>query len=444
MDIKLCSVGGYNEVGKNMTALRVGDEVIILDMGFFLPSLISFEEGEIPRKDLGAKELIKAGAIPDDSVLESWRDKVKAIAFSHAHLDHVGASLYLSNKYNAPLLGTRFTLEVLKAMAQDEGITLKNELKVLNPNSVYEVSKNIKIEFINMTHSTLQTVMIAVHTPKGVILYANDFKFDNHPVIGKKPNYDALKSLQGDVLALIVDSLYAPGEWKTPSEKVAREMLKDIMLGTSNERHAIITTTFASHLARLKSIIDFSRALDRKVVFLGRSLAKYTFAAERAEILNYSKKVEILSYRRQMEKRLKKIEKDRDKYVIVCTGNQGEPRSALVRMASGQLPFKFLPEDHVIFSCKTIPVEANLNNRALLESKLKHKKARIFTDIHSSGHPGREDLRDLVDMVKPKHIFPVHGNATQDKAMADLAVEMGYKKDKNVHLMKNGNHISLR
>lgn len=444
MDVKLCCVGGYNEVGKNMTALRIGDEVIILDMGFFLPSLISFEDGEIPRKNLGAKELMKAGAIPDDSVLESWRDKVKAIAFSHGHLDHVGAALYLSNKYNAPLIGTRFTLEVLNAMARDENITLKNELKALNPNSVYEISKNLKIEFINMTHSTLQTVMIAIHTPKGVILYANDFKFDNHPVIGKKPNYDALKSLQGDVLALIVDSLYAPGEWKTPSEKVAREMLKDVMLGTDNEGHAIITTTFASHLARLKSIIDFSRALDRKVIFLGRSLAKYTFAAERAEILNYSKKVEILSYKRQIEKRLKKIEKDRDKYVIVCTGNQGEPRSVLVRMASGQLPFKFLPEDHVIFSCKTIPVEANMNNRALLESKLKHKKARIFTDIHQSGHPGREDLRDLVDMIKPKHIFPVHGNASQDKAMADLAIEMGYKKDKNVHLMNDGGHISLR
>ncbi len=444
MDIELCCVGGYDEVGKNMTAIRVGDEVIILDMGFFLPKLINYEEEGGHRADLTAKELIKAGAIPDDTVMEGWKDKVKAIAFSHCHLDHVGAALYLSNKYNAPILGTAFTLEVLRTMARDEGIELKNELKVLNPNAMYRVTKNIKVEFINMTHSTLGTVMVAVHTPRGIILYANDFKFDNHPVVGKKPNYDKLKSMRGKIIALIVDSLYAHGEWKTPSEKVAREMLKDVMLGTDNKGHAIIVTCFASHIARLKSILDFSRALNRKVVFLGRSLAKYSLAAERAGLVDYSKKAEIISYSRQMEKKLRKIEKNRHKYVVVCTGNQGEPRSVLVKMASGQLPFKFLPEDHIIFSCKTIPVEPNKTNREVLEKKLKQKRVRIFINIHQSGHPGREDLRDLVDLVNPDNIFPVHGTKREDMAMADLAVEMGYKKGKNVHLMSDGDFIKLK
>ncbi len=444
MDIKLCGVGGYNEVGKNMTALKIGDEVVILDMGFFLPKLISFEEEGGQRKNLTPKGLMELGAIPNDSVISSWKNKVKAIAFSHCHLDHVGASLYLANKYKAPLLGTRFTLEVLKSMAKDEKINLKNDLNVLNANSSHKVSKNIKIEFINMTHSTPQTVMIAVHTPEGVILYANDFKFDNYPVLGKKPNYEKLKALKGNVKALIVDSLYADAERKTPSEKVAREMLKDVMLGTDNKGHAIIVTCFASHLARLKSIIDFGKALNRKIVFMGRSMAKYTLAAEKAELVKYSKDVEILSYSRQMEKKLKKIEKNRDQYLIACTGNQGEPGSVLTRLASGQLPFKFYPEDHVIFSCKTIPVDINIANRALLERKLKQKKTRIFTDIHVSGHAGREDLRDLVDMVQPKHIFPVHGNPMQDLAMAELATEMGYKKGKNVHLINDGDILDLK
>jgi len=446
MDIKLCSVGGYSEVGKNCTAIKVDNEAIILDMGFFLPKLISYEEEGGHRKNLTPKGLIKLGAIPDDTVISSWKNKVKAIASTHCHLDHIGAIPYLSNKYNAPILGTPYTLEVLKTMLRDDKLKIKNDLKTLNSGSKFKISKNLEIEFINMTHSTLQTVMIALHTPKGVILYANDFKFDNYPVLGKKPDYERLEKIadQG-VLALVVDSLYSDARRKTPSEKVAREMLKDVLLGTDNSDHIIIATSFASHLARLRSMIDFGKKLGREIIFMGRSLGKYSFAAENINLVNYSKEVKILSWRRQIENQLKKIKtKNRHNYMLVVTGNQAEPGSILTRLANNDLPFKFLPEDHVIFSCRTIPEEKNIANRALLERKLHQKKARVFTDIHVSGHCGREDLRDLINMVEPKHIIPAHGDIKKTSALAELAVEMDYKEGKNVHIMHDGKAIDLK
>ncbi|MBU1245786.1 MAG: RNase J family beta-CASP ribonuclease [Nanoarchaeota archaeon] len=446
MDVEICTVGGYNEVGKNCTAIKYGDEVVILDMGFFLPSLINFEEEGGHRKNLTPNGLISLGAIPDDSVIKSWRGKVKAIAATHCHLDHIGGIPYLAGKYDAPVLGTPFTTEVLKGMLKDEDIKMKNDIRVLNAGSFYEVSENIKIEFINMTHSTPHTVMIAVHTPKGVVLYGNDFKFDNHPVVGKKPDYERLKKIQKEgVIGLVVDSLYASARRKTPSEKVAREMLKDVMLGTDSSRNSIIASSFASHIARLKSMIEFGKKLDRDIYIMGRSMAKYIGAAEKVGIVNFSKDAQIFGYSRQIKKELQKLDKKRrDKAMLIVTGSQGEPGSILSRMASGQLPYRFNPEDHVIFSCKVIPAEANIENRAALEAKLHKKRTRVFTDIHVSGHCGREDLRDLINMVKPKHIIPAHGDHVKTEALGELAIEMGYKLKKDVHIVNNGNKLNLK
>lgn len=444
MTIELCTVGGYNEVGRNMTAIKVDDEVVICDMGFYLQKIVDFEEEGGHRQDLSADELIQIDAIPDDRVLSSWRNNVKAIIPSHCHLDHIGAIPYLAGKYNAPVIGTPYTIEVLNTMIRDDRLKMPNPTKKVNPNGFFKVGKNIEIELINMTHSTLQTAMVVIHTKYGSIIYANDFKFDNHPVLGKRPNYERLKELgKENVIALIVDSLYSAAERKTPSEKVAREMLKDVMLGTDNEGHSIIATTFASNLARLRSIIDFGKKLNRKVLFLGRSLMKYTLAAEAVDLVNFSKEVEIVGYRRQIEKKLEDIKKHKEKYLIVCTGSQGEPESVLARMVNGQLPFNFREEDHVIFSCKTIPVEPNFENRKVIEKKLKERKARIFTNIHTSGHCSREDLRDLINMVQPRNIIPAHGTKEMLDAMAELASEMGYKVGKDVRLMKNGQKIGI-
>jgi len=441
--MEIFTIGGYSEVGKNMTAIKVKDEIIIIDMGLFLPKLLSVQEEGDPR-DMPANKLIKLGVIPDDSILEKERDKVKAILFGHGHLDHVGAAPYLEKRYNCPLIGTPYTLEILKSLYEDKKQKPINKIKVLNAQSSMRISKNFEVDFINITHSTLQVVLIAIHTPEGTILYGNDFKFDNHPVLGKIPNYESLKKLGNKgVKCLILDCLNSRIDMKTPSEKVARELLKDVMLGTSNKDNAVIVTTFSSHISRLKSIIDFGKKMNRKIVFMGRSLYKYVNLAEKLKLISFSKDVEICGYRRLVQKRLKEISKNREKYLIVCTGNQGEPNATLSRMARGELPFDFKQNDEVIFSCRTIPTAETMRNRELLEKNLKQKGVRIFTNIHSSGHASREDHRDLISLTRPKHLIPAHGDFDMTSGLLSLAIEMGYKPTETVHLMHDGSVLKI-
>jgi len=439
--IQICTVGGYNEVGKNCTAIKVDDEVIIIDMGIHLEKYIEYTQDEDVVID--PDDLIKVGAIPNISVIKDWLKDVKAIIPTHAHLDHVGALPYLANKINAPILCTAYTAEVIKAITADEKIKLKNEIKVLNTNSTLKLTKNIKVEFVNTTHSTPQTVMVAIHTKYGIIIYANDFKFDNYPTLGKKPNYERLEELGKEgIIALIVDSLYAPKAIKTPSETVAKEMLRDVLIGTNSKGKAVIITTFSSHLARLNSIIEFGKLMKRKIVFLGRSLSKYVQAGENIKLINFSKNVELVKYRKEVSKKLKYLTQHREKYLIVVTGHQGEPKSVLSRIINNETDFRLMPEDHVIFSSTIIPVDINFENRKRMEDKLMQQKVRIFKDIHVSGHAAREDLRDLINLTKPKNIIPAHGNFNMESALAELCTEMGYKKN-NIFLVKNGDFIEL-
>ncbi len=445
MAIEICTVGGYNEVGKNMTAIKVDDEVVIIDMGLHLDPYIKYTDDEDLNKEINAKTLTKIGAIPDLKPINQWRKQVVAVVPTHAHLDHVGAIPYLSNKFDADIICTPFTAEVIKAICRDEKIKLENDIRVLNPNSSVNVSKNIKIEFINITHSTPQVVMVLVHTPYGKILYGNDFKFDDHPVIGKKPNYDKLKQIgkEGDVIALIVDSTYSRDARKTPSEKVAREMLHDVMLSIESEGKAVIVTTFSSHLARLQSIIDYGKKMKRKIVFLGRSLGKYVTAAENIDLVKFTKDVRLARFRKQVNKELRRIAKDPSKYLIVCTGHQGEPKAVLSRIANGEFDFKLSKGDIVIFSCTVIPTALNQSNREVLEQNLKREGARIFKDIHVSGHAAKEDLRDLINMVKPEHIIPAHGDINMASALSQLAIEMDYRLGEDVHIMQNGQFLTI-
>ena len=439
--IEIFTIGGYNEVGKNMTALKVDNEIVILDMGLHVEKIVPFDEDE--QEGFNASDMLRIGAIPDDSVLKG-QGEVKAIVISHAHLDHLGAVPYLAGKYNCSVIGTAYTIEVLRAILKDKGIHILNPLKVLDGGKSLKISNNIKIEFLSITHSTLQTVMIIVHTKYGVVIYANDFKFDNHPVIGVKPNYNRLRELgKKGVIGLIVDCTRAERDEKTPSEKVAREMLRDVLMGTSNRGNAIVVTTFSSHIARLKSIAEFGRKINRKIVFLGRSLNKYVSAAEKLNLVKF-KGVEVIGFKGKIKNKLSYIEKDgRGRYLIVCTGNQGEPKSVLSRLVNDEMPFRFLKDDHVIFSCATIPSETNIKNRAIIESKLKNKYVRLFKDIHVSGHASKEDHRDLISMINPKNVIPAHGDSVKLNALGNLAKEMGYKEGKNLHIVSNGKKIII-
>ena len=438
---EIYAVGGYDEVGKNCTVIRVKDDAVMLDLGVHIESYINYTDDE-ELVTVNPSELIKAGAVPDISVVNNIRNKIRAIIPTHAHLDHLGGIPYLGNKFKAPVIGTAYTIEVLKTILKDDRIKLNNQIKTLSANSSVKVSDNIKIEFINTTHSTPQTVMVALHTQEGIILYANDFKLDLFPVLGKKPNFKRLEELGNKgVLALIVDSTYAAENKKTPSENVAREMLKDV-LSIPAKKGVIIVTTFSSHLARLKSIIEFGKKINRKIIFLGRSLSKYVKAGEKVGIISFTKDIRMVRFGKDINKILKEVEKNRERYLLVVTGHQGEPKAMLSKMARKELEFGFSDNDHVIFSCKTIPTSINIKNRDILENELKGYGVRVFKDIHQSGHAAREDLRDLIKLIKPKHVIPAHGDKEMENALADLAFEEGYKTE-NVHIMKDGDKISL-
>jgi len=444
--LKIHAIGGYNEVGKNMTALEIDDDVIIFDSGLFLPAIVGVSEREKIPTEKGMRNL---GALPDDLYLENHnlREKVRAILVSHAHLDHVGGIPYNSYRYNADVVGTPFTMSVLKVLMEDNNHKIKNRIVSIEPNGTYIVkgkNRNYKVEFINMTHSTIQSAIIAVHTPYGIVFYANDYKLDNSPVFGDKPNYYRLKELSKmGVKALIVDCLYAPDDRKTPSEKIAKGLLEDVFFTTDNKNSGMIVTTFSSHIARLKTITELGRRLNREVVFLGRSLNKYVTAAKLVGKAPFINDIRLVTYRKQLEKSLKQINKSKQDYLIVCTGHQGEPGSILDRIAKNQLPLHLTSSDHIIFSSKTIPTPINEENRQQLEKRLKKHQVRIFDNVHVSGHGGREDLRDLINLIKPEHVIPSHGDLKKLTAGAALAAEMGYKLNKTVHLMQNGQSIIL-
>jgi ribonuclease J len=444
--IKIHTIGGYNEVGKNMTALDTGDDVLLFDCGLYLPAVVGVQEKEKIPTEKGMRSL---GALPDDLYLDKngLRNKVRGILVSHAHLDHVGAVQYLAPRYKAPVLGTPFTTEVLKSLMADNKLGIRNKIVPVQPNGSYTIKgkKDYKVEFINVTHSTIQSTMIAVHTKEGVILYANDFKFDNSPILGDKPNYKRLKELSKiGIKALVADCLYAPEDRKTPSEKIARGLLEDVLFTTDNHNNGIVITTFSSHIARLKSITDFGRKLNRQVIFLGRSLSKYVSAAIKIGKAPFANQVQIATYRNQLEKILKRVNKNKKKYMIVCTGHQGEPGAILDRMSRNKLPYKLSADDHIIFSSKTIPTPVNEANRMDLEKKLKKFHVRIFDNVHVSGHGGREDIRDLLKLTNPETFIPSHGDLPKLQAGLNLAMEMGYKKNSNVHILSNGKNLTLK
>lgn len=444
--MRIIPIGGFNEVGKNMTAVDLGDDVIIFDCGLYLPPIVELEETE---RIYTEKRLRAIGAVPDDLILDRMglRNKVRAIIPSHAHLDHIGALPFLANRYKADIISTPFTIQVLKSLLEDEKIKLNNSLKSIQPNSSYYVegkNRKYKVDFIHITHSTIQTSLLALHTNKGVILYANDFKLDNNPILGQKPNYDKIKEIAREgVKLLIVDSLYSGDERKTASEKVARALLEEVLFTTNNEGKGLIVSTFSSHIARLKSIVEFGRKLNRKVVFLGRSLNKYVSSASKVNLCPFKNDIELVSYRKYLEKKIRKINDKRSEYMIVCTGHQGEPGSIMDRMARNKLPFQFKSGDHIVFSSSVIPVKNNIENRERLDNKLKKRGVRIFNNIHVSGHAGREDLRDFVNMVSPEHIIPAHGGPDKTLPMINLAEELGYKK-RYLHLLKNHKILNLQ
>ncbi|MBU4308616.1 MAG: ribonuclease J, partial [Nanoarchaeota archaeon] len=319
----------------------------------------------------------------------------------HAHLDHVGGVPYLANRYpQANIYGTPFTMAVLEAILKDDKIRLRNKRIVVKEDSTVFVkgkSENYKIDFIHATHSTLQCSFVALHTKEGIFFYGLDLKFDNYPTLGAKPNYKKLKELRSKgVKVLVVDALYSATEKKPGSETIARHLLEDAFSKVRNRNSAFFVTTFSSHIERLNNIVEFARKTNRQIVFIGRSLNKYVNCALQINKCPFSKNITLIKYRNQINSFLRNLEKERGKYLVVCTGHQAEKGSILDRIVKGETPFNFHPEDNLIFSSSIIPASENVLAREKMDKKLRKMGVKIQTDVHVHGHGSREDLREII------------------------------------------------
>ena len=278
-EIGIVAVGGYNEMGRNMTAVIIGEDVIILDMGLRLDRVQIHEDVEIDK--MHSLELIEMGAIPDDTIMKEVNGTVRAIVCTHGHLDHIGAIPKLAHRYNAPILATPYTAAIIKQQIEAERkFEVCNRVIPLSSGGTYQVTEDISIEFIRVQHSIIDCVLAAVHTPVGAILYACDFKLDRTPTMGEAPDFERLKTLGKEgVIAMIVESTNAGRSGKTPSEQIAKDMVRDVLLGTEESEVGMVITTFASHIARLKAIIEAAGEMGRIPILMGRSMERYVGAA---------------------------------------------------------------------------------------------------------------------------------------------------------------------
>ncbi len=439
MSLEIIPLGGYSEIGRNCTAVKVDDEVVILDLGLMLDRYIEYTESD-DIVDLSARRLIEAGAIPDITVLGELRKHVVAVCISHGHLDHVGAAPYLANRLDADIHASKMTAEVLKNLTFRDRKPLRNRIVTHNTNSSFRITRRIRGEFLHLTHSIPQTVGVLLHTPYGSVAYLNDFKFDRTPTLGRKTNTKRLKELRG-IKALILDSLYANVHGRAKSEKIAKEMLFDEMLNTNTVGKTIVITTFSSHIARLKSIAELARKMGRTAVFLGRSMDKYISAAASAGVCDLQTLGTVIPYKKKVDAFLRN-KRDLSKHLLVMTGHQGEPKAVLTRTFTEGI-LRLRPDDIVVFSSTTIPVPVCEENRSRIEEALKQRHIRIFTDLHVSGHGAKEDLRDVINILRPEHLIPTHGDMPQLGEMRQMAIDDLKYPPENVHILYNGQRIRL-
>jgi ribonuclease J len=440
LSVEVIAIGGYEEVGKNMSAVKVGDDVIIFDMGIHLDRLHIHEDTDISR--MHSLDLIERGVIPDDTLMKDVDGKVRAIVFTHGHLDHIGAVAKLAHRYEAPIIATPYTLSLIERTIKGEKkFKVTNPLKVLNPGEKCQVSPDITLEFIRATHSIPQTVMAALHTSEGIIVYANDFKFDNHQKIASPPDYHRLRELgRKGVLALIVETTRVGEEQevKTHSEKIAKLVLEDIMKGPLQEKQGMLITTFSSHIERIQAITDIARQSDRQILLLGRSMERYCSLAESMGILKLPSSASVYGSPKSVNKALARAEDKREDYLLVTTGHQGEPDALLPRIANAKTQFTINRGDNVVISAPVIPNPMNIANRNLMERRIGSSGARIYANAHVSGHAGKEDHRDFIRMLDPMHIIPSHGDLHMLAAYVELADEEGYKLGNDIHILRNG------
>lgn len=418
--LKIIPIGGLNEIGKNMTAFEFGGEIIVIDSG------MAFPDDSMYGVDC---------VIPDMSYLVSNKDKVKAVLITHGHEDHIGSIAYFLKSINVPVYGTRLALGLIEQKLKEHGILSVARLNRVSAGESVQVSKNFNVEFIRVNHSISDAVGMAIKTPVGTVVHTGDFKIDCTPIEGSMIDLAKFGELgKRGVLALMSDSTNVERPGYTMSERTVGEKFETLFKGT---RSRIFVATFASNVDRVQQIINAAVQNRRKVAVSGRSMVNIIDVAS------------TLGYLKIPEGTLIPID-DVKKYqdhqlVIITTGSQGEPMSALTRMAfSDHKKIEIGKGDLVIISASPIP--GNEKTVSNVINELYRKGAEVvhsaLTEVHVSGHACREELKIIMGLVKPKFFIPVHGESRHLRRHALLAQEMGISS-KNIFKLDNGSVLEL-
>lgn len=418
--VKIAFLGGMNEIGKNMTVYEYGNDMFIVDCGLAFP---------------GAELLGVDTVIPDFTYIEENIDKVKGLIITHGHEDHIGGIPYLLKKANIPIYSTKLTIGLLKGKLEEHNLLNSARLIEIKPNDKVALGK-FTVEFIHVNHSIPDAVGIAISSPAGVIIHTGDFKIDTTPVDGDM--IDLAKFAEygtNGVLALLQDSTNAERHGYTMSEKTVGESFLNLFRKAGKRR--IVVATFASNIHRVQQIIDVAKHLKRKVAVVGRSLENLVQVGEELGYLNVPENILI------------SIDNIKDyaddKLVIITTGSQGEPMSALTKIANGEhKKVTATPNDYVIISATPIPGNEKMVGNVVNEL-MKRGVEVIYEnmyEVHVSGHACQEELKLMMGIVKPKYFIPVHGEQKHLQKHAMLAESMGIAK-KNIYVGDIGKHIEI-
>lgn len=416
--VRIIPLGGLGEIGKNMTAIEYEDEILIVDCGLSFPDDDMFGIDKV---------------IPDFDYLINTEKKIKGLIITHGHEDHIGAIPYLLKEINVPIYGLRFPLGLIESKLSEFGI--KGDFHLIEPGKEFRVGKHFNVEPIRITHSIADSVCYSIKTPAGRIFHTGDFKIDYTPVDGNPIDFARLAQIGMEgVLLMMADSTNVVRPGYTQSEMVVGETLEGIFRGT-NKR--IIIATFSSNVHRIQKIIDIALKCHRKVAVSGRSMVN---VVELARELGYIK----IPNSKLID--LNKAQNIPDKeMVVITTGSQGEPMSALARMASNDhKSINIRANDMVILS--STPVPGNELTVANVVNKLVEKGAEvIYSDIaetHVSGHACCEELKLMHSLIRPKYFMPVHGEARHLRTHAQLAQELGMPKE-NIFILNNGDCLQI-
>ncbi|MGB9813567.1 MAG: ribonuclease J [Thermovenabulum sp.] len=417
--IQIIPLGGLGEIGKNMTIVQYEKEILVIDAGLMFP------EEDMPGIDI---------VIPDITYLKENRENVKAILLTHGHEDHIGALPYVLQEINVPLYGTKLTLGLVEGKLKENKIKKNIPMNVVNPLQTVKIG-NFLVEFFRVNHSIPDSLGIAIHTPIGTICHTGDFKFDQTPVDGKIADLHKLAELGSKgVLALLSDSTNAERMGYTMSEKVVGATIDEIF---SMAKGRIIVATFASNIHRIQQVVDAAFKYDRKVAIVGRSMVNTVSIAAN---LGYINLPENMILELDEVSRLPK-----NKIVIITTGSQGEPMSALTRMAmSEHKKLEIIPGDTVLIAATPIPGNEKLVARTI-DHLFKQGADVIYekiSGVHVSGHASQEELKLMINLVKPKYFIPVHGEYRHLIHHANLAKEVGIPEE-NIFIAENGRIIEF-